>query len=84
MTEFKDDVHPFCYTVAGSTSGIITRAVGQPLDVLKIRFQLQNCEAGELRYTGVASAIKRIYLSEGVAAFWKGHVPAQGYFLSQF
>ena len=78
MTEFKDDVHPFCYTVAGSSSGIITRAIGQPLDVLKIRFQLQNYEGGELKYTGIISATKKIYFGEGLAAFWKGHIPAQG------
>lgn len=78
MTAYKDDIHPLCYTIAGCSSGIITRAVGQPLDVLKIRFQLQNYEGGALKYTGILSATKNLFHSEGLTAFWKGHVPAQG------
>lgn len=30
------------YGAAGAFSGIITRFLGQPLDVLKIRFQVSN------------------------------------------
>ena len=30
------------YTIAGATSGVVARIIGQPLDVLKIRYQIQN------------------------------------------
>ena len=33
---------PIYYTVCGAFSGAITRVIAQPLDVLKIRFQLQS------------------------------------------
>ena len=80
MTLYREDVHPLCYTIAGSTSGVITRAVGQPLDVLKIRFQLQDYESGgKLKYTGIVSACRKMLRDEGITAFWKGHIPAQGW-----
>ncbi|XP_033100402.1 mitochondrial thiamine pyrophosphate carrier-like [Anneissia japonica] len=71
---------PFDHAAAGAVSGIVTRAVAQPLDVLKIRFQLQ-VEPLKLgpgsKYTGLRQAVCRIYQEEGVTAFWKGHVAAQ-------
>lgn len=78
MTDFKVGAHPLCYTIAGSLSGIISRVCGQPLDVLKIRFQLQNQQNdGKLKYEGVARSACNIAQREGLAALWKGHVPAQ-------
>ncbi|KAG8222895.1 hypothetical protein J437_LFUL003540 [Ladona fulva] len=70
------------HTVAGAVSGVFTRAVCQPLDVIKIRFQLQweplsrNAPNRGL-YTGVVQATGKILKDEGVKALWKGHVPAQ-------
>ncbi|XP_014673795.1 PREDICTED: mitochondrial thiamine pyrophosphate carrier-like [Priapulus caudatus] len=69
--------------LAGASSGIVTRLVTQPLDVLKIRFQLQiepvsqrsKCNS---KYKSVWQAFKLIKLEEGVPALWKGHVPGQG------
>jgi len=78
MTDFKVGAHPLCYTLAGSISGIISRVCGQPFDVLKIRFQLQNLESnGILKYRGVIKSGYNIVQHEGVTALWKGHVPAQ-------
>lgn len=69
------------YGLAGATSGFLTRLTCQPLDVLKIRFQLQHEPvrggAGRGRYSGVAQAATRIVREEGVAALWKGHLSAQ-------
>lgn len=67
--------------LAGSAAGFITRALISPLDVLKIRFQLQiervSSKKPEGKYQGLFQASRCIYSEEGLSAFWKGHVPAQ-------
>nr|XP_022903091.1 mitochondrial thiamine pyrophosphate carrier-like [Onthophagus taurus] len=68
------------FVIAGATSGAVTRAVCQPLDVVKIRFQLQAepiCYHSISKYKSVTQAVILIYNEEGVKAFWKGHIPAQ-------
>ncbi|XP_069808736.1 mitochondrial thiamine pyrophosphate carrier [Dendropsophus ebraccatus] len=66
---------------AGSLSGLVTRAAISPLDVIKIRFQLQiedlngNGKLG--KYRGILQAVRLILKEEGLAGFWKGHIPAQ-------
>nr|AKN21588.1 slc25a-20 [Schmidtea mediterranea] len=66
---------------AGALSGFIVRLITQPLDVLKIRFQLQvepiSKDFKDSYYKNIKQASKRIYLEEGIFGFWKGHVPAQ-------
>ncbi|KAE9412124.1 hypothetical protein Angca_004696, partial [Angiostrongylus cantonensis] len=66
---------------AGLASGIATRMIIQPLDVLKIRFQLQEEPIhgqSSGKYKGLLQSIRLISQEEGVRSFWKGHVPAQG------
>nr|XP_020021126.1 mitochondrial thiamine pyrophosphate carrier [Castor canadensis]XP_020021127.1 mitochondrial thiamine pyrophosphate carrier [Castor canadensis]XP_020021128.1 mitochondrial thiamine pyrophosphate carrier [Castor canadensis] len=78
--------------VAGSLSGFVTRALISPLDVIKIRFQLQIerlCRSDpNAKYHGILQAGKQILQEEGPTAFWKGHIPAQllsiGYGAVQF
>ena len=67
------------YSIAGACSGFITRAICQPLDVLKIRFQLQtlSTEQQPAKYRFLIQALCRIVREEGAYALWKGHVPAQ-------
>ncbi|CAL8078301.1 unnamed protein product [Calicophoron daubneyi] len=68
------------YLIAGSVSGLVSRAIVQPLDVLKIRFQLQAepiCACDTSKYHGFIQAIRCISKEEGTVAFWKGHIPAQ-------
>ncbi|VDM31401.1 unnamed protein product [Hydatigera taeniaeformis] len=65
---------------AGSLSGLSVRALTQPLDVLKIRFQLQvesiSCRNGGY-YQSMHQALRRIIQEEGVCALWKGHLAGQ-------
>ncbi|KAM9537441.1 mitochondrial thiamine pyrophosphate carrier isoform 2-T2 [Guaruba guarouba] len=77
---------------AGSASGFVTRLLVSPLDVIKIRFQLQieqlSSKTPGAKYHGILQAARRISWEEGLVAFWKGHVPAQllsvGYGAVQF
>ncbi|KAG6455144.1 mitochondrial thiamine pyrophosphate carrier-like [Manduca sexta] len=65
---------------AGGLAGAFTRAVAQPLDVLKIRFQLQiepiSSKKGS-KYSSMMQAIVAIVKDEGFCTLWSGHVPAQ-------
>ncbi|KAI1884071.1 hypothetical protein AGOR_G00222610 [Albula goreensis] len=67
--------------LAGSVAGMVTRALISPLDVIKIRFQLQiervSSRRPEGKYWGLWQASRCILAEEGLPAFWKGHVPAQ-------
>ncbi|KAI6174769.1 Mitochondrial thiamine pyrophosphate carrier [Aphelenchoides bicaudatus] len=74
------ELSTFEYSEAGIISGLLTRAIIQPLDVLKIRFQLQEepLEQSRGKYHGFIQSIKLIVKEEGANAFWKGHMPAQG------
>ncbi|XP_028675258.2 LOW QUALITY PROTEIN: mitochondrial thiamine pyrophosphate carrier [Erpetoichthys calabaricus] len=66
---------------AGSVSGMVTRAMISPLDVIKIRFQLQiekiSARVPQAKYHGLWQASRCIFTEEGMVAFWKGHIPAQ-------
>lgn len=79
------------FVTAGALSSFITRALCQPFDVLKIRFQLQVepiKKKVSSKYQSLPQALFVIYKDEGIKAFWKGHVPAQylsvTYGLTQF
>ncbi|KAL9390502.1 hypothetical protein Peur_019107 [Populus x canadensis] len=72
---------------AGAIAGGISRTVTSPLDVIKIRFQVQleptslwalvrsNVTAPS-KYTGMLQATKDIFREEGLPGFWRGNVPA--------
>ncbi|XP_023238728.1 mitochondrial thiamine pyrophosphate carrier-like isoform X2 [Centruroides sculpturatus] len=69
------------YSFAGAASGAITRFLFQPLDVVKIRFQLQiepiSKTSVTSKYKGFIQAFFLIPYEEGIGALWKGHIPAQ-------
>lgn len=72
---------------AGAIAGGISRTVTSPLDVIKIRFQvqlepttswalLQRNGSQPSKYTGMLQATKDILKEEGLPGFWRGNVPA--------
>ncbi|XVE65630.1 hypothetical protein DITRI_Ditri08aG0015600 [Diplodiscus trichospermus] len=74
-------------TSAGAIAGGISRTVTSPLDVIKIRFQvqleptsswalLQRDLPGSSKYAGMFQATKDIFREEGLPGFWRGNVPA--------
>lgn len=73
-----DKLQQWQYMFAGGASGAITRCVAQPLDVLKIRFQLQvEPIAVGSKYSSIGQALQVILKEESFAALWSGHIPAQ-------
>ncbi|XP_045784290.1 mitochondrial thiamine pyrophosphate carrier-like isoform X2 [Maniola jurtina] len=64
--------------IAGSVSGLVTRFVIQPLDVLKLRTQLQK-KMPEGKSLNLHSMTKKILTEEGITAFWQGHVLGQAH-----
>ncbi|GMY27712.1 mitochondrial thiamine diphosphate carrier 2-like [Fagus crenata] len=72
---------------AGAIAGGISRMVTSPLDVIKIRFQVQleptsswallrSNLSGTSKYTGMFQATRDIFREEGYPGFWRGNVPA--------
>ncbi|KAK5117705.1 mitochondrial thiamine pyrophosphate transporter [Meristemomyces frigidus] len=75
--------------LAGACAGLISRFCIAPLDVLKIRLQLQYHSlaeplAGPVSRTpiGVLRLARDIFRHEGITGFWKGNIPAEGLYLS--
>lgn len=72
---------------AGAISGAISRTITSPLDVIKIRFQVQLEPTSswallhrnlyqKSKYSGTLQATKEIFREEGLRGFWRGNVPA--------
>ncbi len=74
--------------MAGLMSGVLTRSVVQPLDVFKIRYQLQTEAQSKAKYQSIGQAVKTVLKEEGISALWKGHMAAQYlsavYMMAQF
>ncbi|EDV57093.1 mitochondrial thiamine pyrophosphate carrier [Drosophila erecta] len=77
--------------LGGGIAGAATRTITQPLDVLKIRFQMQvepvTNHHGS-KYRGVIHAFKSVYAEEGMRGMFRGHNSGQvlsiSYALVQF
>ncbi|KAL2129587.1 hypothetical protein VTI74DRAFT_7558 [Chaetomium olivicolor] len=83
----KDEGSRLQVTAAGATAGLIARFVIAPLDVVKIRLQLQthslsdplshqNLHGGPI-YKGTLPTLRHILRHEGLTGLWKGNVPAE-------
>ncbi|KAK5174350.1 mitochondrial thiamine pyrophosphate transporter [Saxophila tyrrhenica] len=75
--------------LSGAIAGLVSRFCIAPLDVLKIRLQLQYHSLSDplsqrLQKTpaGVAVVARDIIRHEGITGFWKGNIPAEGLYLS--
>eukprot|EP00002_Diphylleia_rotans_P005687 TRINITY_DN1485_c0_g1_i4.p1 TRINITY_DN1485_c0_g1~~TRINITY_DN1485_c0_g1_i4.p1 ORF type:complete len:133 (-),score=17.49 TRINITY_DN1485_c0_g1_i4:314-712(-) len=74
--EKHDPLHD---ALSGGFAGVVSRLVIAPLDLLKIRLQLQHENySGRMKhlerakYTGVLQATRTILAEEGFKALWKG------------
>eukprot|EP00931_Biecheleriopsis_adriatica_P010542 TRINITY_DN111615_c0_g1_i1.p1 TRINITY_DN111615_c0_g1~~TRINITY_DN111615_c0_g1_i1.p1 ORF type:complete len:313 (-),score=49.11 TRINITY_DN111615_c0_g1_i1:42-980(-) len=80
--------------LCGSIAGVVTRSCIAPLDVLKIRLQVQvestaswqSVIAGGARptgyYTGLPGTLLRILQDEGLQGLWRGNVPGSLHWLT--
>ncbi|KOS16616.1 Mitochondrial thiamine pyrophosphate carrier 1 [Escovopsis weberi] len=81
----KDEGSRLQVVTAGAVAGLVSRFVVAPLDVVKIRLQLQPYSLSDplspLRsapaYRGTVATIAHILRHEGPRALWKGNVPAE-------
>ncbi|KAJ9155901.1 hypothetical protein NKR19_g4322 [Coniochaeta hoffmannii] len=84
----KDEGSKLQVVAAGATAGLISRFVIAPLDVVKIRLQLQTHTPsqppppGTTIYRGTLPTIRHILKHEGLRALWKGNVPAELMYVS--
>ena len=65
--------------VSGAVSGLVTRFFISPLDVVKIRLQVQG--AGPPKYQNTLHAFKLILAEEGIRGLWKGNLSAEYMYL---
>ncbi|KAK0733410.1 mitochondrial carrier domain-containing protein [Lasiosphaeria miniovina] len=83
----KDEGSRLQVTAAGATAGLISRFVIAPLDVVKIRLQLQThspsaasngggSSSGPV-YRGTLQTLRHVMQHEGITGLWKGNVPAE-------
>lgn len=72
--------------VAGAVAGLVSRFVIAPLDVIKIRLQLQIHSLSDplsVRnvngpvYKGTLGTLRQILRQEGITGLWKGNIPAE-------
>ncbi|KAK2937774.1 Mitochondrial carrier protein [Fusarium oxysporum f. sp. vasinfectum] len=81
----KDEGSRVQVVAAGAIAGLVSRFVVAPLDVVKIRLQLQPHSLSDpvaaLRnapaYRGAFETLKHILKHEGLTGLWKGNVPAE-------
>ena len=65
---------------AGALAGCLARFAVGPLDVVKIRLQVQReptvrAAGAASKYSGFSQALRTIYREEGVRGLWRGTVP---------
>jgi hypothetical protein len=74
--------------IAGAAAGFTARIAVAPIDLVKIRLQLQRNHVGGFaqglagpkslpKYTGMWQTMRTVAAEEGCLALWKGNVPAQ-------
>lgn len=91
VEQLKDEGSRWQVVGAGAIAGLVSRFVIAPLDVIKIRLQLQihslsdplshHSARGGPIYKGTLGTLKHILREEGLTGLWKGNVPAEALYL---
>ncbi|RMZ78067.1 hypothetical protein DV737_g4058, partial [Chaetothyriales sp. CBS 132003] len=86
IEQVKDEGTKQQVVASGAVAGLVSRFVIAPLDVVKIRLQLQphslsdplSCDGIKgPTYKGVFSSMRTIVREEGLRSLWKGNIPAE-------
>ncbi|QDS68081.1 mitochondrial thiamine pyrophosphate transporter [Venturia effusa] len=90
VESLKDEGTQLQVVTAGAVAGLVSRFCVAPLDVIKIRLQLQihslsdplnRPPPGTPIYKGITGTLKQILKEEGIFALWKGNIPAEGLYV---
>lgn len=91
VAQLKDEGTRAQVVLSGAVAGLLSRFVIAPLDVIKIRLQLQihslsdplshHAVQGGPTYKGIVPTLRQILLQEGITGLWKGNIPAEGLYL---
>ncbi|KAG1144458.1 hypothetical protein G6F37_006278 [Rhizopus arrhizus] len=68
--------------ICGGIAGITTRFAISPLDVIKIRLQVQSTRSQNIKYNGISQTFKTIIQEEGIRGLFKGNVAAEYLYLT--
>ncbi|KAF2754098.1 mitochondrial thiamine pyrophosphate carrier 1 [Pseudovirgaria hyperparasitica] len=87
VTQLKDEGTRTQVLLAGATAGLVSRFAIAPLDVLKIRLQLQphapsTTSSSRSSSTTLRSTLTHLLKHEGITALWKGNMPAEALYIS--
>lgn len=91
VAQLKHEGSPRQVVVAGAVAGLVSRFVIAPLDVIKIRLQLQIHSLSDPLsyrgldgpvYKGTLGTLKQILRKEGFTGLWKGNIPAELMYLT--
>ncbi|OCL09934.1 mitochondrial deoxynucleotide carrier [Glonium stellatum] len=91
VVQLRDEGSQKQVLIAGAVAGLVSRFVIAPLDVIKIRLQLQIHSLSDplsIRnvngpiYKGTLGTLKQILREEGLTGLWKGNIPAEALYLT--
>ncbi|DAZ92567.1 TPA: hypothetical protein N0F65_012797 [Lagenidium giganteum] len=72
--------------IAGAIAGGATRLIAAPLDLIKIRFQVQQApisgRAPDAKYVSFVQSLRSIHAEEGLRSFWRGNLSATALWVS--
>lgn len=61
--------------LSGALAGVAARTVSSPMDLLKIRFQMQSAtKVSSNQCKSIPASIRRVFKNEGLKGFWKGNM----------
>ncbi|XP_017786651.1 PREDICTED: mitochondrial folate transporter/carrier-like [Nicrophorus vespilloides] len=63
------------HLLAGVSGGLASTLILHPLDVVKIRFAVNDGKTSVPKYTGIANAFSTIYKTEGIHGLYRGVTP---------
>lgn len=64
------------HLLAGISGGVVSTLILHPLDLLKIRFEVNNGLNYDPKYKGIINGISTIFKHEGITGLYRGAIPS--------